>query len=73
MTTQQQREHKQLGRSLSMLFVLAFLYMGALGAALEGWELMMQICSWSGFIILCGCAIGCTVGIVRDMRRSKRQ
>ncbi len=73
MTEQQQREHDQCGRSLSILCVLALLYAGCLGAALEGWDTMALICGWSGFIILTGSAIGCTVGIYNDIRRSKQQ
>lgn len=50
------------------LFALAFLYMGALGFALEGQLTASRICGWTGFALLCLCAIISTVGLVREYR-----
>lgn len=48
----QQRDHRDTGRFFIVLFSLAFIYMGALSAALEGWDLMFTICSWLGMTIM---------------------
>ena len=70
MNDQQRKEHQVLGRSLAILSVLTFLYMGALSAALEGWELMFTICAWAGMSLLTACALGMTVTLVKELRHS---
>ncbi len=68
MNDQQRKEHQQLGRSLAVLSVLAFLYMGALSAALEGWEQMVNISSWAGMTILGAAATAMIVTLVKEIR-----
>jgi hypothetical protein len=62
---QQQRDHRDTGRFFIVLFTLAFIYMGALSAALEGWDLMFTICSWSGMSILIGSAVYMIIKLFR--------
>ncbi len=62
------QDKKFTGRVFTALFVLAFLYMGALSAALEGWDLMFTICAWSGMSLLTAVALGMAVTLVKEMR-----
>lgn len=55
----QERDHRDTGRFFIVLFSLAFIYMGALSAALEGWDLMFTICSWLGMTIMVITVIYC--------------
>ena len=50
------------------MFALAFLYMGCLGFALDGYPTAARVCGWLGFGLLCYCAILSTVGLVREYR-----
>ena len=64
------QDRKQVGRYIAVMGVLALLYMGALSAALEGWELMFTICAWAGMSLLTACALGMTVTLVKELRHS---
>ena len=52
------------------MFALAFMYMGALGFALEGQLTASRICGWLGFALLCYCAGLSVFQLVREYRAS---
>jgi len=56
-------DRKFTGRAFAVMFTLAFVYMGALSAALEGWERTYMVLSWIGLAVLIGAVIGC----IREM------
>jgi len=49
------------GWAFTIMFVLAFIYMGALSAALEGWTTTFTVLSWAGMTIMVASAIACIV------------
>ncbi len=50
------------------MFALAFLYMGALGFALEGQLTASRICGWLGMGLLLICCGISVAGLVREYR-----
>ena len=54
------------------MFALAFMYMGALGFALEGQLTASRVCGWLGFALLCYCAGVSVVGLVREYKASSK-
>ena len=52
-------DRKFTGWAFTTMFVLAFIYMGALSAALEGWERTFTALSWLGMAIMLAALVGC--------------
>lgn len=48
-------------RAFCVMFLLAFLYMGALSAALEGWRMMYLICGITGLAVMIAAAVACLI------------
>lgn len=51
------QDRKNTGRVFALMFLLAFIYMGALSAALEGWTRTYTVLSWTGLTVLIGATI----------------
>ena len=56
-------DRKFTGRVFTIMFVLAFIYIGALSAALEGWDTTFTVLSWAGMTIMVAATIGCLVSL----------
>jgi hypothetical protein len=52
-------DRKSTTRAFAVMFTLGFVYMGALSAALEGWERTFTALSWLGMAIMLGALVGC--------------
>lgn len=59
--------NREAGWFFATLFALCFCYMGALSAALEGWDLMFTICAWSGTTIMVAAAIASIISLFRGV------
>jgi hypothetical protein len=55
------RDRRFTGWAFTTMFVLAFIYMGALSAALEGWTRTFTVLSWAGMTIMVAAAIACII------------
>ena len=68
MNEQERKEHREIGWMFGIMSVLAFIYIGALSAALEGWTLAFTILSWAGMTILIGSAIALMIPLIAQVR-----
>lgn len=49
------------GWAFTTMFVLAFIYMGALSSALEGWDTAFTIFSWLGMAVMVIATVACLI------------
>jgi hypothetical protein len=52
-------DRKFTERAFAVMFTLGFIYMGALSAALEGWDRTFTVLSWLGLAVMVGSLIAC--------------
>jgi hypothetical protein len=62
------QDRKFTGRAFMVLFLLAFIYMGALSAALEGWSRTYTVLSYTGLTVLLGSTVYCIIDLFTNRK-----
>lgn len=62
------RDKTFTGWAFTTMFALAFIYVGALSAALEGWARTFTILSWVGMAVMVAAAIACIITLFTTRR-----